>query len=259
MICAEPRLQLWHGNETHVEIMSNQVPDIGLTISGLGAAATGVTASSRVYDDLRRKIIDLELPPDATISRGELTKVYGVSQMPVREALQLLEGDGLIRIFPQSKTVVARIDEQQLQETQFLRVSLETEVVRRLAADPNPALVKRVRSIVRMQESLAGDTTQMALFNDLDRAFHTTLFEALNLKGLHRMLVRRLGHLARCQRLELPRQGKMEQIVQAHHEIIDGIEAGDPNAADAAMRAHISGTIQRISQLRAEFPDYFDN
>ncbi|SMX51054.1 GntR family transcriptional regulator [Actibacterium lipolyticum] len=239
--------------------MENTNAHTVLTIGNLVATPSGRSAASRVYDDLRRRIIDLEMPPDTMISRSDLTKTYSVSQTPIREALQKLERDGLIEIFPQSKTVVARIDEKQLKETHLLRVAIETEIVKRAAEECDKAVITRARTFVKMQGALAGDTTQMAMFNQLDRAFHATLFNSLGMEGLHEMLIGRLGHLARCQRLELPREGKMQDIVKSHMAIIDGIEKGDPDQAGNAMRDHISGTIMRISSLRAEFPEYFSN
>lgn len=214
-------------------------------------------AAWRIYEDLRRRIVNLVLPPDTTLNRAKLAAEFDVSQMPVREALQLLEQDGLVRIYPQSRTVVARISVRELHETQFLRVALETEVMRQVAKTPAPAMLTRARSILAMMETLGTIPEEMPLFHDLDRDFHGVFFAALDMQGLHRMLVRRLGHLARCQRLELPLQGKMAQVLAAHREILDTVAAGDPTAAAAAMERHITGTINRISVLRETSPELF--
>ncbi|MCB1343442.1 MAG: GntR family transcriptional regulator [Pseudooceanicola sp.] len=216
-----------------------------------------VSAAQRVYDRLRGQIIALELPPGAVLSRTELVDRFGVSQTPIREALQRLEAEGLVRIFPQSRTVVRRIDVRQLYETHFFRVAVECEVVRRLTAAPQPEVVSRARAILQMQKALAGDLAQMDLFNDLDRNFHQALYRGMGVGALQELVASRLGHLARCQRLELPKAGKMENIVNAHAAILDAIATGNPEAADAAMRFHLSGTIGRVGDLRAEWPDYF--
>ncbi|MGO8433620.1 GntR family transcriptional regulator, partial [Rhizobium johnstonii] len=76
--------------------------------------------------------------PDTPLSRTELTETYEVSQTPTRDALQLLPQEGLVRIYPQSSTVVTRIDVLQIYEAHFLLVALETEVCRRPATDPDP-------------------------------------------------------------------------------------------------------------------------
>lgn len=219
-----------------------------------------LTAPDRVYGDLRARIINFDLPPGTTLARSDLARTYGVSQTPVREALQRLEQDGLIRIFPQSRTVVSQIDVRQLNETLFLRVAVETEVVRRLAvSDSCEEAVRRARALVQMQQALADGGSEMDMFAELDRSFHLLLFRFVGMGSLHAMLVSRLGHLYRCQRLELPREGKMQNIVAAHLAILEALAAADPEAAAGAMRNHLSGTITRIQALRGEFPGYFSD
>src|SRR5690606_18432789 len=86
------------------------------------------SAASRVYAGLRSRIISLQLLPDTTLSRSEIAERYEVSQSPVREAIQRLEKEGLVISYPQSRTVVSKIDIAHARETQFLRVSVEIEV-----------------------------------------------------------------------------------------------------------------------------------
>lgn len=214
-------------------------------------------AAQGVYEALRAQILAMELAPDTTLSRSALAERFGVSQTPLREALQQLELDGLVRIVPQSRTVVTRIDVRALAETHFLRVAVETEVVRRLAQSPPRDTLGRARALVRMQGSLVGDSAQTSMFFDLDRALHRTLFEGIGMAAIYALVARRQGHLARCQRIELPMQGKMEAILAHHDAILDAIEAGDPDAAAAAMREHLSGTMRRLADLRLAHPDYF--
>ncbi|PCI86867.1 MAG: GntR family transcriptional regulator [Hyphomicrobiales bacterium] len=229
---------------------------VGSTLRSLSNHAIA-SPTTQVYNDLRRRIIDLELVPNTVLSRAELAKFYNVSQSPLRESLQRLERDGLIKVHPQSKTLVSAIDVQQLKETQFLRVALEIEVVSRLAETENSDVVKRASMIIRMQEACLNDESQTDMFNEIDRAFHTCLFEAVGMENLNELLVGKLGHLARCQRLELPKQGRMETIVERHREILSAIESGDAGKAAAATRHHLTGTILRISTLQTEYPEYF--
>lgn len=221
------------------------------------------SAAGTVYDGLRQRIVALEYPPGTSLVRSELAREYGVSLTPLREAMQLLEQDGLVRIVPQSGTLVRPIDVAQLHETQFLRVSVETEVVRVLARDPGaPAAegpLAEAGEIWHRQAALLGDTDQYGLFNQLDRAFHRALFAGVGMAGLHAMLSRRLGHLARCQRLDLPSEGKMQAILDAHRAILDAVLARDAETAAAAMRRHLSGTISRVEHLRALHPAYFSD
>lgn len=228
----------------------------GLTKTRSGGSKTG-GAPDRVYRQLRERILNFDLPPGASLSRNEIAENYGVSQAPVREALQALEEDGLVLIIPQSRTLVSQIDVKQLYETQFLRVAVECEVVRRLADAQKSETIERARTILRMQSTLEGEMDKMDLFNELDRSFHETLFEGAGMSRINEMVRRKMGHLARCQRLELPVKGKMETILRQHAKVIEGLEAGDAQRAAAAMNEHLSGTISRVEKLREEFPDYF--
>lgn len=235
---------------------NSRLQNIASPLRGIASHAIA-SPTQQVYNDLRRRIIDLELVPNTVLSRAELAKFYNVSQSPLREALQRLERDGLIIVHPQSKTLVSYINAQELQETQFLRVALEIEVVSRLAETESSDVVKRARMIIRMQEACLNDDSQTDMFNEVDRAFHTCLFEAVGMENLNELLVGKLGHLARCQRLELPKKGRMDTIVIRHKEILGAIESGDADKAAAAMRHHLTGTILRISTLQTDYPEYF--
>lgn len=227
---------------------------------GLPPALAPVAAGSTVqivYQDLRKRIITLELPPDTTLSRNELTETYEVSQTPIREALQLLKQEGLVRIQPQSRTVVTRIDVPEILEAHFLRVALETEVCRRLTGGDNKAVLARARSIIRMQEAVAEDPEQITIFQELDEVFHQTLFAGVGQLGLHQLVRERSGHLERVRRLHLPEQGKVLNILEAHHAIVEAIASGSEARAVAAIREHLSRTVAKIEELRQEFPDYF--
>lgn len=210
-----------------------------------------------LYETLRLRIVNLVLPPGTVLSRKELAAEFGVSLMPIREALQQLEQDGLVRIRPQSGTVVTQIDQAQLRENQFLRMAVEVEVVRTLAGMAKAEVVQRAEAVLDRQTALVEDSDQMDVFLGLDRTFHRTLFEGVGMARLHALVARRQGHLARCQRLELPLAGKMVSILSEHRAILEAIRRGDPAAAADAMRRHLTGTIERVASLRIEHPDYF--
>lgn len=224
-----------------------------------GQAMANIPASARVYDSLRKRIVSFDLPPETTLSRADLAKEYGVSNTPIREAMLRLEQDGLVNTYPQSKTVVTKIDIPKLNETHFLRNSVECETVRRLALTPDAALVGKLRALLRMQEALTTDTSEIGMFNELDEAFHKTLFAAVGQIGLYNLIQSRSGHLARARRLDLSRENKASNIVRLHGCIVDAIEKGDAGAAQEAMREHLMGTVARIDALRQEEPAYFQD
>jgi DNA-binding GntR family transcriptional regulator len=226
-------------------------------LSSLVGGPGSLSAAGRTSDALRQRIITLELPPETVLSRIDLARHYDISQTPLREALQKLEAEGLVNIYPQSRTVVTRIDTTAMHEAHFLRLAVETEVLRRLAQACDPAALSRLKVILALQEELAGNAAELPAFQELDEVFHQTLMAAAGQPGLHALLRSRSGHLNRVRRLDLPNEGKIRRILDGHHAIIAAIEARDEAAALAAIRDHLSQTVSRVEALRAQYPNYF--
>ena len=223
----------------------------------LSSASMTQSAAGRVLDSLRHRIISLDLPPETVLSRVDLARDYAVSQTPVRDALQKLEAEGLVEIFPQSRTVVTRIDTHRLHEAQFLRLATEIEVVRILAETAGPDVIDRLRAILSLQQTIAGNPAEIGTFQDLDDAFHQTMMAAVGQPGLHAILRAHAGHLNRLRRLDMPDSDKVARILDGHRQIIEALADHDPEAAAAAMRDHLSQTINRADALRRQYPDYF--
>lgn len=211
-----------------------------------------VPVSARVYSELRNRIISLELPPETMLVRAEIAEKFNVSQSPVREAILRLEHDGLVISYPQSRTLVTRIDIARIREEHFLRTAVECAVVRQLAEHSDPATIRRAKGILKMQDALIGDIEQIELFKQLDEAFHEALFAGVGQANLHRYITARCGNLARLRSLDLPRVGKMKSVLEGHHAVVAAVESGRADKAAATMRKHLSGTIERMSQIVEE-------
>lgn len=224
--------------------------------SNPSAQGPPVNAARRVYADLRRRIIRLELAPHTVLVRAQLAEEYAVSQTPVREALQRLEFEGLVKVFPQSRTIVVRIDEAQLEEALFHRLSLEVEVARRLAALKSRDALAELRRMLAEHRALPEDT-DFAAFDRLDRAFHREMFLVLGLRNTYSALLIGLGHLNRCDHLLPFTRSRREGVLGEHVAIYTAVSSGDREAAAAAVRTHIERKLDEIATLRRAFPGYF--
>jgi len=216
-----------------------------------------VPASSRVFDDLRNRIAALELPPGTTLSRIELAERYGVSQSPVREAILRLEQLGVVVSYRQSRTEVTKIDPASVREEHFLRTALECEVANFLAEKETLPTFIKAKGFIKIQEALVDDISQIELFNQMDQAFHRELFVAANQVALHELVVERSVNMSRLRMLDLPRNGKMKSVLDAHKAVIKAIESGNGADAAKAMRDHLSGTIDRMPEIIQENEQYF--
>ena len=87
--------------------------------------------------------------------------------------------------------------------------------------------------------------------------FHQTLMAAAGQPGLYALLRSRSGHLNRLRRLDLPGEGKIRHSLEGHRAIVAALEARDPQAAQDAVRGHLSQTLSRLDLLRAQHPQFF--
>lgn len=214
------------------------------------------SAAGRVYAKLRGMIISLDLLPDTVLSRAVIAKEHDVSQSPVREAIQELEKEGLVVSYPQSKTLVTKIDVDHARETQFLRLGVELEVAKCLARTGDPDLLLPSTRILRMQK-MAGEDRDIPEFNALDRLFHLSLFQAAGVPSLWHMISGRSGHIDRLRRLNLPDPGKITDVLSAHEKILNAISEGDQQRVEDEIRAHLSGTLASLPTIISLHPDYF--
>jgi DNA-binding GntR family transcriptional regulator len=211
----------------------------------------------QIVEYLRERILALELEPGATLSRSGLQEQFGLSQTPVRDALIMLEEEGLVTVYRQHATRVSRIDIELARQTHFMRRAIESDAVRLLAESPSAATVTSLRmanALVRQR----GEEKDHPGFLIADRNFHLAIFKAAQLMELWPILRRHSGHLDRLRMLNLPNLGT-ERVVRLHDRIVDAIETGDPGAAASAMREHLSRTLTMMDWVRREYPHFIAN
>jgi GntR family transcriptional regulator, rspAB operon transcriptional repressor len=209
----------------------------------------------QIHEILRNRILTVDLAPGTVLSRASLQLEFGVSQTPVRDALMRLQEEGLVDVYPQYATVVAKIDVDHARQAQFLRLSIELEAVRRLTLESPVETADRLGIILRQQQAVASPETY-DIYDSLDRDFHRTLYERTNILQLWANVRRQSVHLDRLRRLNLPMPGKLNTVLEDHQAIVEGIRSGDPEAGTAALRRHLTGTLSIIGQISEKFPDY---
>lgn len=212
-------------------------------------------ATPQVLERLRASILSLDIVPGTVLVRQELAERFGVSQTPVREALLRLHEEGLVEVFPQHATLVSRIDVAAARQAHFLRRAIELELVRELALQRPEGLVAALRQQIARQDTLA-KAHQYGDFVAADGRFHQLLYEAAGMESLWNIMGRGSGHVDRLRRLHLPTAGKTASILKDHRAITAGIAANDPEAAQTALRVHLSGTLSAVAAICKQYPDY---
>ena len=213
-------------------------------------------SASLVYAQLRQEIIALQLEPGTVLNRSHLQGRFGLSSTPVRDALMRLGEEGLVETVAQSATRVSLIDVDKARQAQFMRRALEQEAVEVLCLSADRSVSLELRFLVDEQRSLAakGD---LNTFDGVDRKFHHRIFEAAHIVELYDLFRQRSGHIDRIRGLHLPQRGRMKEIIEDHELIVSAIKIGDPVAARAAIRDHLSRSLAYSPKLKELFPQFF--
>jgi DNA-binding GntR family transcriptional regulator len=216
------------------------------------------SAADRAYRLIRQAILDLTFLPGSTLSESALVEQIGVSRTPIRQALQRLEHEQLLRIFPQRGTVVAPLDMEGFREAIFTRVALETaaagEAARRIAAAEAAELADETQAQARAVEG--GDE---AAFFDLNDLFHRRLFAIGGVPNVWSVVESVKVHLDRFRagHLTLTDPYALAPVVQEHRDIVAALARHDAEAAATLMRTHIERVVPRAELLHRRRPDLF--
>jgi DNA-binding GntR family transcriptional regulator len=174
--------------------------------------------------------------PGDRLVESELADRFGVSRTPVREALQRLETQSLL-VRDGRSLIVASLDHNQMAELYVVRGELEGLAARLAARNATEEEVRLLRDMVESDNALRDHPAALARAN---KRFH----KQIHLASHNRFLVQQLDLVHRSMALmattSLAVQGRGAIAQQEHDRIVSAIEARDGDAADAALRAHIS-------------------
>jgi DNA-binding GntR family transcriptional regulator len=214
-------------------------------------------AGDRAYRTLRTEILDGALEPGTVLQEVEQSTRLGVSRTPVREAFIRLRQEALIRVYPQSGTVVSPIDLAEVEDSQFLRETLECRTVALAAESCTAEQADALRSLIERQRRccVAG---READFVAADDEMHHLLVTISGRKAVWRVVRDAKGQLDRVRHLSLQSAPWIERNVHEHEAIVDCVANRDPTGAESAMRRHLRNVFQSIERIAQEHADFFE-
>jgi DNA-binding GntR family transcriptional regulator len=201
------------------------------------------TFASMVGERIRSSIIEGVLPPGSQLHEVELAARFGVSRGPVREALQRLIQEGLLRSEAHRGVFVPVMSDDDIVDIYVAREALETAAVRRITGMSRSASAyKSLDSIVREMETAekVGDWQTVAS-RDLD--FHTTLVAAAESTRLERMFTTVISETRLCLRVLTSASDPRGDLVQEHRNVSEMIRAGDTVGAIAVLTKHFDDAV----------------
>lgn len=196
---------------------------------------------------LREAILTGELKPGHSLIEMDLSRQLGVSRAPIREALRILNTEGLIETIPYHGTTVRRLTRTDIEEIYSMRSLLETFAVEQVIRARNPEHLRRLRAIVE-DMILAGRDNNINTVNILDRDFHDALIEMSGHSLLLSMWQTVAMKARQVMALVNRRNTDLTQIARNHLPLLDAMEQGDIPVAVELLRAHIASAGDLVAE-----------
>lgn len=218
----------------------------------MGIDATGAsTEGASVHELIRDDIIEGRLKANERLIVADLAQRHGTSTNPIREALQLLRGEGFVIFTPNRGARVRPIDQDFVRDIYEIGVLIEPALTRWFVA--SMATHEDIVELERIQNLIEENNfADQFLHSELDTAFHTVMYQrhynrhAAELWWKHREVLRAVS---RRFNFTLSRRA---QVLRDHRELIELIKAGEAEKAAELVGRHVEGSGRHIlEQMRA--------
>lgn len=204
---------------------------------------------------IRENIISLELEPGSHVSANELAAEIDVSRGPIREALNELSKIGIVEVYPQSGCKISLIDYALVEQSRFLRNTLECAVVREACKVITQEMFMKLQENTKLQEFYLENRQKEELLK-MDNAFHKMLFQMTNKMEIYALMKNFDIHFDRIRSVSI-RAVKELKIVEDHKKIVEAVVARDEDLAAQIMDRHLNRDKVDKEELRAMYGKFF--
>ena len=213
------------------------------------------------YDRLKRDILTFALKPGESVSAAKLAERYEVSRTPAREALVKLESEGLVDIYPQSKTVISRINVHRVRQEWFIRKSLELGMV-----DPFIDLVTERdidlmdsynRELVKLMD-LPRTSEAAYSYLSYDNDFHAVSYMVAGERLSAMIINNMMSHYNHLRMLIDLEDLFKKRTLSDHEQLIEYARRKDREKYRETLTHHLSHIVKDIDNMKEKYPDYFE-
>ena len=212
----------------------------------MGSPVFGKSLSLKqlVYENLRSRIINGELPPGARLLEGELSKEMEISRAPIREALNMLERDGLATIMPRRGAIVSIYTKDDVRDIWEMRTILEPYAAR-LSLQHIPE--SELDQVEQMLHEVLEDPSDIQKYSDSDLALHDLFYRHLPNRYMSAALLNLKAH-SLCIRWNVERSHEgdeetstelVRRSTEEHLRILEALRAGDAEEASRMVESHL--------------------
>jgi len=199
-------------------------------------------ANKEIYSELKKRIVYLDYKPKQLLKIKELAKEFGVSPMPIREALILLETEKLVHIIPNNGIYVTDVSFQELKDVFEIRLFLVGLAGRLAAQRINPEEVAKLKEL---NKKIKQEKNRNRLIQ-LDAEFHDLLNHSTKNQALAETLKRLRNQIARLWFFAKENDAYTLQIPKDFDELIKTLENKDQNKSEEILKNHAIHFIEQV-------------
>lgn len=201
--------------------------------------------SDKVYAALKERIVSWDLAPSTPVPESEVSQEFGASRTPVREALQKLAREGLVRIIPGRGAFVAEISFSDIVELSQMREALECQAARLASHSPQRAVLVQFVSALEKSRSTINETDNDAYY-ELTQQLDATICELAGNERLRDALDEVWAQVERMRHGAATNVSRLCDSVDEHIAIVEAIIDGQPACADDKTRRHLSNSVDNL-------------
>ncbi|RLU09493.1 GntR family transcriptional regulator [Pseudomonas prosekii] len=202
-------------------------------------------ARAVIEETLRSAILDGRLPCGTALRQQDLADLFGVSRMPVREALRQLEAQALLNVIAHKGAVVAPLVQGDAAETYELRILLESEALRRSIPLLTDADIELAAGYIEEMET-QNDYSEIGRLN---RLFHMTLYSKAPNRRLLRLIEDGLNEEERFLRFNLEKMGLGKLSQEDHRDLLRAVEDGDIERSVKLLTQHLNRGVEVVARF----------
>lgn len=212
------------------------------------------TKREKVYQLLREEIIDGKLYPGERLVISNLAKKYDVSEIPVRESLQVLAQEGYVETAPHLGFVVSSMSKEDVREIYEIRINLEGLAARLAVQNMSNTNIESLKKIIDGSEVFL-DSKDFKGYWEYNKNFHRSLYKYCSNNRLYEMIIgineysKRFPPYFTCVE-------EVKESIREHREIIAALNNRDEDLTEKLIRDHTKKSfdhvIQRIDDTRME-------
>jgi DNA-binding GntR family transcriptional regulator len=200
-----------------------------------------------IADALRQAILHGIFEGGQSLRQDEIATKFGVSRIPVREALRQLEAEGLVVFQPNRGATVTTVSPEEAQEIYEIRLALETMALQYAITEFTDADLQPIAAIL----DITDQTTDVGRLAELNWEFHAALYTLAHRPRLLSMIKTLHTNVDRYVRLQLKDDNYRDRTHKEHHLLLEYCKKRDGERAIALLQQHIKTTgEQLVAHLR---------